>query len=150
MRVDINIRELKEADLGVLLEAYRDLHPDDAPLPLEKQVKRLWKETCADPRLIYIGAFDGSRLIATCTAAIVPNFTRGARPYTVIENIWTHPEHRRQGVGSRVLQELLSRCWAANCYKAMLLSASHRGAAHAFYEHNGFDRHAKQGFIIKK
>lgn len=90
------------------------------------------------------------RLLATCTAAIVPNLTRGARPYAVVENGWTHPGSRRQGVGSAVLQELLSRYWAAGCYKVMLLSASHRGAAHEFYERNGFDKHAKQGFILRK
>jgi len=150
MRVDIDIRELKEEDLGALLEAYQDLQPDDAPLPPEKQVERLWKEACADPRLIYIGAFDGSRLLATCTAAIVPNFTRGARPYAIIENVWTRPECRRHGLGSGMLQELLSRCWAANCYKAMLLSDSHRVTSHEFYERNGFDMYAKKGFIIRK
>jgi predicted GNAT family acetyltransferase len=97
-----------------------------------------------------MGAFDGSRLIATCTAAIVPNFTRGARPYAVIENVWTHPEFRRRGLGSAVLGQLLSRCWEANCYKVMLLSGTHRAAAHAFYERNGFDKHAKQGFVIRR
>ena len=80
----------------------------------------------------------------------MPNLTRGARPYAVIENVWTDPGSRRQGLGSEVLQELLSRCWAARCYKVMLLSASHRGAAHEFYERNGFDKHAKQGFVLRK
>jgi GNAT superfamily N-acetyltransferase len=80
----------------------------------------------------------------------VPNLTRGARPYAVIENVVTHPDLRRTGLGSSVLQELLSRCWEAGCYKVMLLSAAERGAAHEFYERNGFDKHAKQGFIIRR
>jgi ribosomal protein S18 acetylase RimI-like enzyme len=150
MAHEVDVRELVEADLGALLEAYRDLHPDDDPLPSDERVDELWREACADPRLIYLGAFDGARLLATCTAAIVPNFTRGARPYAVIENVWTHPRCRRRGLGSAVLRELLSRCWAADCYKVMLLSGSHREAAHAFYERNGFDKHAKQGFVIRK
>ena len=29
------------------------------------------------------------------------------------------------------------------------MSASHRDAAHEFYERIGFDKHAKQGFIIR-
>ena len=49
-----------------------------------------------------------------------------------------------------MLQQLLARCWAAGCYKVMLLSAAHRDAAHEFYQRNGFDMHAKQGFIIRK
>ncbi len=150
MRGDIDIRELGRGDLDALLEAYRDLQPDDAPLPARVELDRLWDGICADPRLVYVGAFDGPRLLATCTAAIVPNLTRGARPYAIIENVWTHPTSRRQGLGSAALLQLLDCCWAADCYKVMLLSASHRGAAHEFYERNGFDKHAKQGFTIRK
>ncbi len=32
----------------------------------------------------------------------------------------------------------------------MLLSAAQRDAAHRFYEANGFDRHAKQGFVLRR
>ena len=150
MEVDAELRELAHSDLDPLLEAYRELHPEDDPLPARGDLERLWSTICEDPRLVYIGAFSGSRLLATCTAAIVPNLTRGARPYAVIENVWTRADVRRQGFGSAVLQELLARCWAADCYKVMLLSASHRDAAHEFYERNGFDKRAEQGFIIRK
>jgi GNAT superfamily N-acetyltransferase len=67
----------------------------------------------------------------------------------VIENVWTHPASRRQGLGSADLQELLGRCWSAGCQKVMLLSGSQGGAAHQFYERNGFDKHAKQGFVVR-
>jgi GNAT superfamily N-acetyltransferase len=148
--ITAELRELEQGDLDALLEVYRLLHPKDDPLPPRAELERIWERICGDPGLIYIGAFTGSRLVATCTAAIVPNLTRGARPYAIIENVVTHPDFLRQGLGSAVMQELLSRCWAKGCYKAMLLSARERGAAHEFYERNGFDRHAKQGFIIRK
>jgi ribosomal protein S18 acetylase RimI-like enzyme len=148
--LEADIRELEPGDLDALLEAYGHLHPEDDPLPPRDELELLWERICADPALIYIGAFDGPTLVATCTAAIVPNLTRGARPYAVVENVVTHPAFQRRGLGSAVLQELLSRCWAAGCYKVMLLSASQRGAAHEFYERNGFDKHAKQGFVIRR
>ncbi len=150
MRAEPEIRELGPGDLSALLDAYARLHAEDDPLPPREALERLWARICADPALIYVGAFAGSRLVATCTGAIVPNLTRGARPYAVVENVFTDAERRRQGLGSAVLQELLSRCWAAGCYKVMLLSGAARDAAHAFYEHNGFDRHAKQAFILRK
>ena len=136
--------------LDALLEAYRDFLPDDDPLPPRVELDLLWESICADSRLVYIGAFDATRLLATCTAAIVPNLTRGARPYAVIENVWTHPTSRRDGFGTAVLQRLLDRCWSAGCYKVMLLSNSHNTTAHEFYERNGFDGNAKQGFIMRK
>lgn len=150
MRPDVEVRELGQEDLDALLGAYRDLLPDDAPAPPRAELERLWADICSDPRLIYVGAWSGPRLLATCTASVVPNLTRGARPYGVIENVWTHPSHRRHGVGSAVLQGLVSRCWRAGCYKVMLMSASHREEAHAFYERNGFDRNAKQAFELRK
>lgn len=146
---EVGIRELGRDDLEELLAAYGELHPRDDPLPRE-EVGALWARICGDPGLIYLGAFSGSRLLATCTAAIVPNLTRGARPYAVIENVFTRPDVRREGLGSAVLQALLERCWAAGCYKVMLLSAAERDAAHAFYERNGFDPHSKRGFILRK
>jgi GNAT superfamily N-acetyltransferase len=150
MDAEAQIRELGPDDLDALLVAYRHLHLDDAPLPPRPELDRLWQKICGDPALIYVGAFVGDGLVATCTAAIVPNLTRGARPYAVIENVVTHPDSRRLGLGSAVLQDLLSRCWEMGCYKVMLLSAAERGAAHEFYERNGFDKRAKQGFIIRK
>ena len=120
MAGDTQIRDLGPADLDALLEAYEHLHERDDPLPPRPEVERLWARICDDPALIYLGAFDGPRLVATCTAAIVPNLTRGARSYAVIENVVTRADARR------------------------------RGAAHEFYQRNGFDKHAKQGFIIRK
>lgn len=150
MRDDIEIRELRRDDLDTLLEAYSDLLPGDDPLPPRAQVEALWDEVLANPKLPYLGAFEGRQLLATCTAVFVPNLTRGMRPYAVIENVWTHPGHRRQGLGASVMKTMLERCWAQGCYKVMLLSGMHRGAAHEFYEQIGFDKNAKQGFIVRK
>jgi GNAT superfamily N-acetyltransferase len=150
MSTDLDIRLLADGDLAALLKAYEHLHAQDDPLPSGSRLKLLWRKICDDPALIYVGGFDGALLVSTCTASIIPNLTRGARPYAVIENVVTHPDYRRQGVASAVLQNLLARCWAAGCYKVMLMSAAERGAAHEFYERNGFDKHAKQAFIIRK
>jgi ribosomal protein S18 acetylase RimI-like enzyme len=150
MKTTLDIRQLKEDDLKSLLDSYHDLHPNDDPLPPRNELELLWEKVCKDPGIIYLGAFNRDEMISTCTAAIIPNFTRGARPYAVIENVWTHPAYRGQGIGSAVLQKLLSMCREANCYKVMLMSASHRDAAHEFYKHNGFDSTAKRAFIIRK
>jgi hypothetical protein len=71
MRIDADIRRLEQEDLDALLKAYRDLHSKDAPLPKRAELEQLWRDICEDPRLIYIGAFDETNLVATCNAAIV-------------------------------------------------------------------------------
>jgi len=148
--VKLEIRELGPDELDALLELYAHLHESDDPLPARSRVEQEWDRVCADPALIYLGGFHNGALVSSCTAAIVPNFTRGLRPYAVIENVVTRADLRGQGVGSRVLQALLEHCRAAGCYKVMLQSAAARDAAHRFYCANGFDPDAKQAFIVRQ
>ncbi|HWA71062.1 MAG TPA: GNAT family N-acetyltransferase [Polyangiaceae bacterium] len=142
------VRELVAADLDGLLALYQHLHPVDDPLPSGSVVERTWQAILADPAQIYIGGFWHGTMVTACNAAVVPNLTRGARPFAVIENVVTAEGYRRHGFGSAVLQELLARCWALGCYKVMLLSGMARTDVHAFYDANGFDRTAKQAFVI--
>jgi GNAT superfamily N-acetyltransferase len=102
-----------------------------------------------DPTHIYLGAFVGDFLISVCNAAVIPNLTRGARPYAVVENVVTHTAYRRRGIGTIIMRELLARCWSRRCYKVMLLSGVARGDAHDFYVAVGFDKTAKQAFVAK-
>lgn len=143
------VRELKFGDLGALLGLYEHLHTEDDPLPDRSTVEQIWNDLCASPLHLYLGAESAGELVGTCTATIIPNLTRGARPYAGIENVVTHPDHRRRGYGAAVVAEALSRCWAAGCYKVMLLSGQERKEVHGFYEGLGFDKHAKQGFLAR-
>jgi GNAT superfamily N-acetyltransferase len=142
------IRDLEFSDLAGLLALYEDLHAQDDVLPARSMVEETWRAILDDPTQIYLGGFVDGALVSACNAAVIRNLTRGARPYAVIENVVTARHHRRCGFGSAVLQELLTRCWARQCYKVMLLSGMNRTDVHAFYDSNGFDRTAKQAFII--
>ena len=144
----MQIRELEAGDLGMLLELYRDLHLEDAPAPPRAELEASWSSIVADPKLIYVGAFVSGELLAACSAAVIPNLTRGARPYALVENVVTKGTARRRGLGAAVVRALLERCWAAGCYKVMLMSAASRPEAHRFYESVGFDGRSKHAFIM--
>jgi GNAT superfamily N-acetyltransferase len=126
---------------------YQHLHPADAPLPADHVVQTLWDSILSDPRLYYIVADIAEQLVATCNLTIVPNLTRGARPYGIIENVVTHPLYRRQGLGTKVLRYALTIAWQQNCYKVMLLTGSKQEETLHFYERAGFRRGIKTGFI---
>jgi GNAT superfamily N-acetyltransferase len=129
------------------LALYRHLHDLDAPLPDAEIVKRVWEAILQDPKLrCLVGAVD-DRLIASCTLVIVPNLTRGARPYGLIENVVTHAAYRRQGVGTRLLRYALQMAWDEDCYKVMLLTGRRDEAVLRFYERAGFKRGVKTGFV---
>jgi GNAT superfamily N-acetyltransferase len=143
------VRELEAGDLDALFALYGDLHESDEPASHER-IEAVWQTIAADTSQIYLGVFLNGELVAACNAAIIPNLTRGCRPYAVIENVVTAASHRRRGYGAAVLEEAVARCWARDCYKVMLMSAAGRESAHGFYEAIGFDRHSKQAFIIKR
>ncbi len=95
---NVTARLITRVELPQLLALYRHLHPDDAPLPAEHVLQTLWDSIFSDPRLYYIVADSGEQLVATCNLSLVPNLTRGARPYGIIENVVTHPIYATKGL----------------------------------------------------
>ena len=143
------IREIQESELPDLLRLYESLHSSDIPLPDQDVVNNVWSTIQRHPDLIYFGAFVDEALVSTCMLSIIPNLTRGCKPYGVIENVVTNPTFRRQGFGRAVLRHALEHAWSQGCYKVMLLTGRKNEETYRFYESAGFDRHAKQAFLAK-
>ena len=142
-------RELKSTDLHELLELYSHLHDEDDPLPEDNIVEEVWQEIQNNYNFNYFGVFVDRNLISSCTLSIVPNLTRGCRPYGVIENVVTHRDYRRKGYASNLLKHALRYAWRKKCYKVMLLTGRKTEEIYSFYASVGFDRYAKQAFLAK-
>ena len=84
-------------------------------------------------------------LVSSCTLTVTPNLTRGTRPYGLIENVVTHANFRRRGLGQQLIDHALQMAWQQRCYKVMLLTGQQ--AAHHFYEECGFRKGIKTGFV---
>jgi GNAT superfamily N-acetyltransferase len=143
------LRSIQPDELPALLELYRHLHADDDELPSPAGYAQAWEQICANPLLHYFGAEVDERLVATCTLAIVPNLTRGARSYGVLENVVTHPDYRKRGIATALLRHALDFAKAENCYKVMLLTSRKDEATLRFYEQAGFQAGVKTGFVAK-
>lgn len=78
---------------------------------------------CADGLDILLLEVDGEVIGATYLN-LIPNLSRGAQPYAVIENVVIAKERRGQKLGRRLMDGTLDRAWAAGCYKAMLQTGS--------------------------
>jgi GNAT superfamily N-acetyltransferase len=145
---DIHIRLIEKGELPQLIELYEHLHEKpDAPLPPERQLGSLWDAIVANPMLYYFVGEIEKELVSSCTMAIIPNLTRGARPYGLIENVVTRRDHRKRGYGTCILQYALRVAWEHDCYKVMLLTGRKDEATLNFYERAGFKRGVKTGFI---
>jgi GNAT superfamily N-acetyltransferase len=103
----------------------------------------------AQPGFTCVVGFHDGRLVSSGCLAIIPNLTRGGRPYALIENVVTHRDFRRRGFGRGILRDALRRAWDAGCYKAMLLTGSTRPETHRFYESCGFRSDEKTGFVAR-
>jgi len=146
--MDIAVRLATKKDLPGLISLYRELHPQEAPLDLSA-AEALWKDMKSGDLCSHYVAVYEDRVISSCSLAVIPNLTRGGRSYGVIENVITHPEHRREGAGKAVLKAAIAHARQRNCYKVMLMSGMERTEAHDFYHSLGFDGDRKKGFDMR-
>ena len=145
----MEIRSIRPEEREGLLALYRLLHPDDI-LPEEGRLESVWKIICAGDRVQCLVAAENGEIVGSCMIAVVPNLTRGCRPYAVIENVVVRPDCRRLGIGRALIDRALDRAWEQRCYKVMLMSEADNASAHRFYRSCGFDPDRKQAFIYRR
>jgi GNAT superfamily N-acetyltransferase len=149
MSSKIEIRSAETGDLDRLIALYRHLHPTDEELPDGPGRDHLWTAMRARSGFRCVVGFHGDVLVASCCLAVIPNLTRGGRPYGLIENVVTHADFRRRGFGTAVVAYALDRAWQQDCYKVMLLTGSTRPETHRFYHACGFRSGEKTGFVAR-
>jgi len=76
----ILVRSACDADLAAMLELYQQLSPQ-VPVADAALAPAIWRELLARLGVtVFVADYDGL-VSATCTLVIVPNLTRGGRPY---------------------------------------------------------------------
>jgi GNAT superfamily N-acetyltransferase len=148
MSHELSVRPADQNDLPALLELYRQLHPNDQPVPLAVARNQLEQLLCYPGSSILVG-IRGDAFVATCTLIVIPNLTRGGMPYALIENVVTDARHRKRGYGKLVLEAAMATAWRHGCYKVMLLTGSKDPATLRFYEEAGFAQ-SKTGFQARR
>ena len=142
----MQLRSASEGDLAGILQLLRELNSDDPELPVDV-ARTSWMAMLNQSGLtVYVAELAGE-LVATCTLLIVPNLTRNARPYALIENVVTLSAYRQRGYARAVLQFALAQAWQANCYKVMLSTSVRSDGVLSFYRRCGFVDGVKTGFI---
>lgn len=144
--MDFSIRRAAVEDIDGLLALYRALNPDDPQLSTEIAEARL-NVLLAMPGGVFLGDLDGL-LVSTATLFILPNITRGGRPYGLIENVVSLSSHRGRGFGKAVVTAAIEAGRQADCYKVMLMTGRPDPAVYAFYQACGMTA-SKQGFQVR-
>ncbi len=144
----LRIRTANKADLPALIELYRHLIAADTACP-EDRAPVIFEQFLRYPGSAILLGESSAELVASCTLVIIPNLTRGGKPYALIENVVTHADFRNRGFGKSVLHAATERAWEAGCYKVMLMTGSKRASTLAFYEAAGFEQ-SKTGFQMRR
>ncbi|MBK6874245.1 MAG: GNAT family N-acetyltransferase [Kineosporiaceae bacterium] len=142
------IREATPDDFEAIRCLYRQLHPSD-PIVEDDSDRLVFHEILRTPGLhLVVLELDGA-VVATTYVNIIPNLTRSASPYAVIENVVVDERLRGSGLGRQIMASSLQTAWDAGCYKAMLLTGSRTPSTHAFYRACGFSADAKTAYLAR-
>lgn len=140
------VREAGSGDLDALLRLYLSLHERSVPVD-SPRLREAWSRILADDwHHILLNEVDGV-LASSCVCVVVPNLTRGARPYALIENVVTRGDYRRRGLARECMECAAVIARRAGCYKMMLLTGAKDAGTLDFYRQCGYNSADKTAFI---
>ncbi len=141
-------REAGPGDFEQIIRLYRQLQPDD-PVLADGSDAAAFQQILDTPALhLFVLELDGA-VVATTYLNVIPNITRSASPYAVIENVVVDEARRGAGLGKQIMAGTLQAAWEAGCYKAMLMTGSRKPATHAFYRACGYSADAKTAYVAR-
>lgn len=140
------IREATVGDIKNIRRLYAQLNPDDPEVTDGRDLATLATIENSKWLLLFVGLIH-DRIVATCYLNVIPNLSRDASPYGLIENVVVDLEFRNEGYGKEIMRHALDRAWKLGCYKVMLQTGSKRESTHKFYESCGFSADDKLAFV---
>lgn len=144
------IRQAAAHDFPRLIELYAQLNPDDPKLDENGPGREVFDEILATRNLhLFVLEDDDGNVQATCYLNLIPNITRRASPYGIIENVVTEKSLRGTGLGKAIVRYALEFAWERGSYKVMLQTGSRRESTHNFYRSCGFSDNDKFAFVAR-
>lgn len=140
------VRLIKSNELEKLLELYTHLHEKEVP-EITENITSVWEQICNDNNHNIIVFEKDGKLVSSCVCVIIPNLTRGIRPYAFVENVVTHKNYRGKGYATECLSFAREIAKQKNCYKMMLLTGSKNSSTLDFYKKAGYNCNDKTAFI---
>ena len=140
------VREARPNELEQLLELYLFLHEKEVP-EITTHLRKTWEKIMADEDHHLIVKVHEGKIVASCVCVIIPNLTRGVRPYAFIENVVTNEAHRGRGYATECLNFAREIARREGCYKMMLLTGSKDPKTLRFYEQANYNSSDKTAFI---
>ncbi|MGX1618200.1 N-acetyltransferase family protein [Micromonospora chalcea] len=144
----VMFRTARPDDFTSVIRLYRQLNPDDPHLGDGSDERAFARILATEGLHLFVLELDGA-VVATTYLNVIPNLSRSASPYAVVENVVVDESRRGAGLGRQIMAGTLRAAWDAGCYKAMLMTGSRSPATHAFYLACGFSGDAKTAYLAR-
>lgn len=102
-----------------------------------EHLRNTWDSIVSDRNHHLIVCEAEGKPVASCVCVIIPNLTRGGRPYAFVENVVTHADYRKMGYATSCLDLAKQIARENNCYKMILLTGSKEESILNFIERQG-------------
>ena len=139
------IRVATQDDHDAVMELMQFLQPKD-PVLCATESQSVFDEIIYSRSFTIFLAEESDHTAGSCYINVIPNLTRCATPYAVIENVVTHPDFRRRGIGKALVSHALGFAKTAGCYKVMLLTGGDQNVLD-FYTSCGMKSGVKTAFV---
>ena len=146
--MSFSVRAAGPDDLDAVLGLLAQLNPGDPPLEPDVAAAT-WHEILGRAGVTTLLTCLGDVPVACLTLIVVPNLSRGARPYALIENVVTDAAHRGRRIGRTLIDAAVQRAWDDGAYKVMLMAGSKQESTLGFYRAAGFTDD-KTAFQLRK
>src|SRR5258705_11776974 len=94
-------REARPGDFEQIMGLYRQLQPDD-PVLEDGSDAAAFQQILNSPALhLFVLELDGV-VVATTYLNVIPNITRSASPYAIVENVVVEESRRGTGLGKQI------------------------------------------------
>ena len=135
----IQIRPATLEDFDQLLVLFRQLWPTKTIVP--ERLRTVFSRVIATPYKLYFCAVEGGQIVGLGSVSFKDNlWQEGEIAY--VEELIVHENCRGKGVGSVLLEHLISLAMKRGCRRIELDTAFHRAIAHRFYEKHGLEKRA--------
>jgi GNAT superfamily N-acetyltransferase len=137
--VSLALGTARSADVPQLVELLGILFTQEAELsPEPDKQRRALELILADPSRAHIYvAREGDRVLAMAALHFTTSTAEGGR-VAGLEDCVVHPEHRRKGVGEKLLGYVLEQAKAEGALRVMLLTDGDNLVAQGLYRKLGF------------
>jgi GNAT superfamily N-acetyltransferase len=136
-------------DFDGLLALYAAAEVSPLATPRER-AEAIWAELMSARDVAVFVAPVAARVAASCVLVTAPNLLRAGRRLGYLDNVVTHPDHRRRGYGAAVVRTALAVAWRRDCYHVLLQSGRADPAVHRFYARSGFVPGERTAYVARR